>query len=255
MKARRLLALVAVLLASSGAGWVQLNDAGKTAYGRGDYVQAERLFRQALTAAPDEPEAHYHHAVALTHLHRWAEAAAAYEHALMLRPPAALAAAAQQGLRSVQPMMQPRALPPPEAGPAASSRPAARRVALPPDAVRVRRHGGNWFVEVTLNDAHQASFLVDTGAAACVITPELAEAIGIAPDPDEPAVLVRGVTGSRWGRRIKIPSIRVGEAEAQDVIAFVIPLPGMQGILGNTFLSRYRATLDPAQGLLTLQPH
>jgi hypothetical protein len=34
----------------------------------------------------------------------------------------------------------------------------------------------------------------------------------------------------------------------------VIPLPGLQGILGNTFLSRFTATLDPAQGLLTLQP-
>jgi hypothetical protein len=28
----------------------------------------------------------------------------------------------------------------------------------------------------------------------------------------------------------------------------------MQGILGNTFLSRYTATLDPAQARLTLQP-
>jgi hypothetical protein len=46
----------------------------------------------------------------------------------------------------------------------------------------------------------------------------------------------------------------VGDTEAQDVTAFVIPLPGLQGILGNTFLSRYMATLDPARGLLTLQP-
>jgi predicted aspartyl protease len=67
-------------------------------------------------------------------------------------------------------------------------------------------------------------------------------------------VLVRGVTGSTWGRRVTIPSLRVGETEAHDVIAFVIPLPGLQGILGNTFLSRFTATLDPAQGLLTLQP-
>jgi predicted aspartyl protease len=65
---------------------------------------------------------------------------------------------------------------------------------------------------------------------------------------------VRGVTGSTWGRRVTIPSIRVGETEARDVIAFVLPLPGLQGILGNTFLARYTATLDPARALLTLQP-
>ena len=255
MRAPRLLALAAVLLACAGAGWAQLNEAGKAAYARGEYAEAERLFRQALAAAPDEPVVHYHRGVALTHLHRWAEAAAAYEKALALRPPAPLAAAARQGLRTVEPMTRPRApAPVPEAGVAPSPRPRPRRVELPPDTVRVARHGGNWFVEVTLNDMQQATFLVDTGASACAITPELAEAVGIVPDPDVPPVLVRGVTGSTWGRRVKIPSIRVGETEAHDVIAFVIPLPGMQGILGNTFLSRFTATLDPAQALLTLQP-
>jgi len=255
VKAPRLLALAAVLLACAGAGWAQLNEAGKAAYARGEYAEAERLFRQALAAAPEEPEIHYHRGVALTHLHRWAEAATAYEKALGLRPPASLAAAARQGLRAVEPLTRPRApVPPPEAGGAPPPRPRPRRVELPSDTVRMGRHGGNWFVEVTLNDMQQATFLVDTGASACAITPELAEAIGIVPDPDEPPVLVRGVTGSTWGRRVKIPAIRVGETEARDVVAFVIPLPGMQGILGNTFLSRYTATLDPAQGLLTLQP-
>jgi aspartyl protease family protein len=250
----RLLTLAVVLLASAGAGWTQLNDTGKAAYARGDYALAERLFRQAVEAAPDEPETRYHHAVALTHLHRWAEAAAAYQRALELRPPAALAAAARQGLRSVEPLARPRApAPTVDAGAMAPPRPKPPRAEVPPDSVRVRRQGGNWFVEVALNDMHQSSFLVDTGASACAISPELAETLGIVPDPAEPPVLVRGVAGSTWGRRVTIPSIRVGETEARDVVAFVLPLPGLQGILGNTFLSRYTATLDPGRGLLTLQ--
>ena len=255
MKARRLLALATVLIACAGGSWADLDEAGKAAYARGDYARAERLFRQALVGAPDEPRLHYHHGVVLTHLHRWSEAAAAYEKALALRPPASLAAAVRQGLRSVEPMTRPRvSAPPPEPEVAPPARPRARRVELPPDTVQVRRQGGNWFVDVTLNDMHQAPFLVDTGAFACAITPELAEAIGIVPDPDVPPVLVRGVTGSTWGRRVTIPSIRVGETEARDVIAVVVPLPGMQGILGNTFLSRYTATLNPGQARLTLQP-
>jgi clan AA aspartic protease (TIGR02281 family) len=254
MMTRRLLILGAILLACAGAGWTQLNEAGKAAYARGDYATAERLFRQAVEAAPEEPETHYHHAVALTHLHRWAEAAASYQKALALRPPAALAAAARQGLRTVEPLARPRVSPPPlDTGTVAPPRPKPR-VELPPDAVRVRRQGGNWFVEVALNDMHQSTFLVDTGASACAISPELAETLGIAPDPGDPPVLVRGVTGSTWGRRVTIPSIRVGDTEARDVLAFVLPLPGLQGILGNTFLSRYTATLDPGRGLLTLQP-
>jgi aspartyl protease family protein len=255
MRAGRLLVLAAVLLAGTGAGWAPLNEAGKAAYARGQYAEAERLFRQAIAAAPDEPELHYHRGVALTHLHRWPEATAAYEKALALRPPAALAAAARQGLRAVEPMTRPRApAPPPDTTAAPPPRPKPPRVELPPDTVRVERRGGNWFVDVTLNDMHQSTFLVDTGASACAITQELADAIGIVPDPDIPPVLVRGVAGSTWGRLVKIPSIRVGETEAHDVTAFVIPLPGMQGILGNTFLSRYTATLDPTKRLLTLHP-
>jgi aspartyl protease family protein len=254
VKARSLVALASGLIALVGAGWPQLNEAGKAAYARAQYAEAERLFRQAIAAAPDEPELHYHRAVALTHLHRWAEAAAAYEQALALRPPASLAAAVRQGLRSVEPMTRPRVAATPEPEAATPVRPRRRPVELPPDTVPVRRQGGNWFVEVTLNDMQRATFLVDTGASACAITPELAEAIGIVPDPDVPPVLVRGVAGSVWGRLVKIPSIRVGDIEAHDVVAFVIPLPGMRGILGNTFLSRYTATLDPVQRQLTLRP-
>jgi clan AA aspartic protease (TIGR02281 family) len=254
MTTRRLLILVAALLACAGASWSQLNETGKASYARGDYVTAERLFRQAVEAAPDEPEAHYHHAVALTHLHRWAEAKAAYEKALALRPPAALATAAREGLRSVEPLTRVRpSAPPADTGVVTPPRPKPR-VELPADAVRVSRRGGNWYVEVALNDTHQSTFLVDTGAAACAISPELAETLGLVPDPDDAPVLVRGVTGSTWGRRVRIPSIRVGDTEARDVVAFVLPLPGMHGILGNTFLSRYTATLDPGRGLLTLQP-
>jgi clan AA aspartic protease (TIGR02281 family) len=252
----RLLALAAVLIGCVGGGWADLNQAGKSAYGRGEYAAAERLFRQAIAAAPDEPEVHYHHGVALTHLHRWAEAAAAYERALALAPPEPLRTAARHALRSVQPLARPGSLPTPSAEPpiAAAPRLGPRPAALPPETVRLRRHGGNWTVEVTLNEVHQAVFLVDTGAAACAITPDIAEALGITPDPDIPPVLVRGVTGNTWGRRVKISSIRVGEIEAHDVIAVVMPLPGLQGILGNTFLSRFTATVDPAQARLTLQP-
>jgi clan AA aspartic protease (TIGR02281 family) len=252
-RAARALCLIGLLIALGGAGWTQLNERGKAAYARGDYTEAERLFRQALAAAPDEPELHYHRAVALTHLHRWAEAAAAYEKSLALRPPPALAAAARQGLRSVEPLARPRVTVPPVPEPVAAP-PRARRPQLPPETVPVRRVGGNWVVDVVLNDAQAATFLVDTGASACAITPELAESLGITPDPNTPPVRVRGVGGDVWGRLVKIPAIRVGDMEAHDVMAFVVPLPGLQGILGNTFLSRYTATLDPGQGQLTLRP-
>jgi predicted aspartyl protease len=50
-------------------------------------------------------------------------------------------------------------------------------------------------------------------------------------------------------------SIRVGAAEQRDVPVVVHdPGPGLEGILGNSFLARYRVTVDPQRRLLTLAP-
>jgi len=52
---------------------------------------------------------------------------------------------------------------------------------------------------------------------------------------------------------VTIPSLRLGELEAQDVIAVIHETVGLDGILGNTFLARYTVTLDARQGLLTVR--
>lgn len=254
--AGRLVGLVVLAVACIGAGWIELNEAGKAAYSRGELVEAERLFRQAIAAAPDEPMPHYHRGVALTRLQRWEEAAAAYERALRLNPHASVAAAAREGLRTVEPMRRPRPQHPREEGLPAPvrSQPRASRAELPSDTVRLRRVWGNWFVEVVINDLQHATFLVDTGATVCAITAALAEAAGIRPDPDRAPVLVRGVAGATYAHVVTIPTLRVGEVEAQNVRAVIMPLDGMHGILGNTFLARYATTVDPTHGLLTLKP-
>jgi clan AA aspartic protease (TIGR02281 family) len=250
----QLLTIAALSALCTGAGWVQLNEAGKAAYSRGELVEAERLFREAIAAAPDEPMPHYHRGVALTRLRRFEEAAAAYQRALQLDPPSSIATAARAGLRTVEPMTR---RPPPDEGLLPPARGQARppRAALPDDSVRLRRSWGNWFVDVVINDMQRATFLVDTGATACAITPALAEALGIQRDPDRPPVLVHGVAGSTYAHVVIIPSIRVGDVESQNVRAIIMPLgDGMHGILGNTFLARYTTTIDPGQGVLTLKP-
>jgi predicted aspartyl protease len=64
--------------------------------------------------------------------------------------------------------------------------------------------------------------------------------------------VVGGVTA---GRRVTIASVRVGDAEVDDVDAIVHSIgPGIDGLLGNTFLGRFTVTLDPAKGVLVLRP-
>src|SRR5262249_30742754 len=156
---------------------------------------AERLFREAIAAAPREPMPHYHRGVALTRLRRFSEAAAAYREALQLDPPADIASAARSALSTVEPV-RPQRLPDDGLAAPARDRSRMRRSDVPSDSVRLQRKFGNWFVDVVLNDTQRATFLVDTGATICAITPALAEALGIQRDPDSAPMLIHGVTGS-----------------------------------------------------------
>jgi aspartyl protease family protein len=216
-----------------------LNEAGKAAYARGDYEAAERLFTRALAARPREPLLHYHRAAALTKLGRWRDAYQAYEAALALKPPADIAAAASAGMRVLVPLLKP------------PRTPSEDDVTSAP----LKRAGGVWFAEVTLNDSRSAWFMVDTGATLCVLSPELADSLGIRAAPEARVVNLKTANGWTSGPLVWISSIRLGETEAKNVAAVILPSAELResGILGNTFLSRYVVTLDSEKWILNLR--
>jgi clan AA aspartic protease (TIGR02281 family) len=230
-------ALALVLVTGVGASGSGLNEAGMAAYTKGDYAEAERRFRQAVAAAPREPLYVYHLAVALTRLGRYREAAENYEAALRLEPDAALASAAQQGLLELM-----------------AARPRPRPTEAEEVSIPLEASGGGWVTRVKLNDVRTARFLVDTGASVTVLSPALASELRIRPDPDGQPVTFRGLGGERTARLARIPSVRVGAIEATDVVAVILDtgLP-YDGILGNTFLSRYTVQLDPRRGVMNLR--
>jgi aspartyl protease family protein len=215
-----------------------LNEAGKSAYGRGQYATAADLFAQAIARDPKEPLFHYHRAVALTQLQRWREARAAYLAAQELNPPAPLAALVRHGLRALAPMDRS----------ARSGDGESVSVALWP-------FRGIWLAEAMINDQRSARFVVDTGATLCVLSPVLAESLGIEPEPDAPVVELQTLNGRASGRLVSIPALRVGEAEAKAVAAVILLIgPEVDGILGNSFLARFAVTLDSERGVLHLRP-
>ncbi len=233
-----LMGLVALAVCASTAV-ADLNDAGRAAYERGDYVAAERLFRRAAKQAPGDPVLHYHQGVALMRLSRWREARAAFEAALRLDPPADLAATAREGIRSLAPLLRD---------------PVPRR-AREDTRVRLQRSRGNWIAEVRLNNSRTARFVVDTGASACVVSPELASVLTIHPGSRAETVPMQVVGGVTAAARVTIASIRVGDVEVEDVAAVVHSIgPDIDGLLGNTFLGRFTVTLDPDRRVLVLRP-
>ncbi len=217
-----------------------LNEAGKEAYERGDYAQAERLFRQAIAQAPSHPLLHYHRGVALSRLERWEEAARSYEAALRLNPPAPLATSIRGALRSVAPFL-------------ASSRPS--RPAPADLSVPLERTAGGWLADVVVNDRRTARFLVDTGASICVVGLDLARELGIEPRPGARTIQLETLSGRTSGSLVTVASLRVGEVEGQGVAAVIHDTgPRMDGILGNTFLGRFTVILDPERAVLILRP-
>jgi clan AA aspartic protease (TIGR02281 family) len=241
-RASRLLATVLfqVLVSSRGAGAGDLNDAGKAAYSRGDYVEAERLFSRAVAQDSRDPLLHYHRGVTLMRLSRWHEAAAAFEAVLRLSPPSDLATLAQQGMRSLAPLVR---------------EPVPRQVRREEVLVKLHRARGNWIAEVRLNDSRTARFVVDTGASLCVVSPELAADLGVRPGSRPEMVPLQVVGGVTAGARVTLTSLRVGEAEVENVAAVIHSIgPGIDGLLGNSFLAHFTVTLDPDQGVLALRP-
>ena len=232
-----LLILAAVPGATLAISAAELNEAGKSAYARGEFEAAERLFSQAIAADPSQALFQYHRGVALASLFRLTEARASYERALRLNPPPALAVTIRDALR-----LTPRA---------------QARIADESEAIRLQALRGGWHAEVTLNGTRTARFLVDTGATFCVISPALAEELYIVVSPDTPTVKLITGNGVISGRRVSIPTVRVGDVEATDVDAVVVQTlqRGEEGILGLSCLARYAVTLDSSRGLLHLRPY
>jgi len=213
----------------------ELNEAGTRAYHRGDFAGAERFYRDALRQAPRDAVLHYHLGVTLTRLSRWQDAADAFRTALRLRPSAEVASAAREALRGIEPLLRVR----------------SREES---ELVRLTRVGGVWVADVLVNGRYAARFLVDTGASICVISPRLAAQAGLRPDPDADPLRLMTLSGTTTGQLVTIPSLRIGSIESHDIRAVVHATGEMfDGILGNTFLGRYSATLDQKRGVLSLE--
>jgi clan AA aspartic protease (TIGR02281 family) len=216
----------------------EANEAGKAAYARGDFAMAERQFAAAAGAMPNEPLYHYHRGASLVRLGRFAEARTAYERALALKPAPPLGQTVQKALQDLGSQSMRIGSPPAD-----------------PEEIPLQSLNGVWLADVTLNGSRRARFLVDTGASYCTISPALAEELGMAISSSAPLVKVTTANGVVEGRLASLQSIQVGTMEAANVTTAVQPLDvPFDGVLGNTFLGRYAATLDAQRRVLVLKP-
>ena len=107
--------------------------------------------------------------------------------------------------------------------------------------------------EVLLNERVRQYFVVDTGASFTVISREAAKELGITIDENTPFIPIATASSVIFSPLVTLGSIRVGEAQVENVDVLVHNLPGRSaGLLGNSFLNKFRVVLDTVNGRMTL---
>jgi predicted aspartyl protease len=208
-----------------------LHSRAAAAYDRRDYVEALRLWSQAVSLQPAEARFHYLRGQALANLGMRTSAADAFQVSLLLEPSSEVARDAIAGL----------------AGLASVTAPDGDVL------VGLEQGVGVWIVPIVINGVYQGRFLLDTGSSVVVVSPAFAASIPLADGRD--AVELQTLGGRTRGAASTVASLRVGTAELQDLpVVIHDPGPGLDGILGNTFLSHYRLTVDADRRQLTLRP-
>ena len=141
--------------------------------------------------------------------------------------------------------------------PEEKSKPSLPEKISEPEGVHVDlvRSGEVSFAEVVLNERVKQYFIVDTGASFTVISQDAAKELGITIDESTPFIPITTASSVIFNPLVTLRSIRVGEAEVENVDVLVHNLPGRSaGLLGNSFLSKFKVVLDSVNGKMTLYP-
>ncbi len=116
----------------------------------------------------------------------------------------------------------------------------------------LRRHE-LWFAEVILNNKLTRHLVVDTGASFTLISRRVANDLGIVIDENTPSIPASTVSGLILTPLVTLSSIRVGKAEIEDVDVAVYNMPsGNDGLLGNSFLNKFKVVIDSVNGKMIL---
>jgi clan AA aspartic protease (TIGR02281 family) len=200
---------------------------------RADWIEAARQWSRAVSLQPDNAYFNYMRAAALARLGHRHAAADALQMTLLLEPEEHLARQIRTELAGLAGL--------------------GDGTATGETIVTLESGRGVWVVPVVVNGRHRGRFLVDTGSSVVVLSPEFAAIVGARPRANDILELetLGGRTRGSWA---SISSLRVGGAEVRNA-EVIVHTPGgdLDGILGNTFLSRWDVALDPDRRLLRLR--
>ena len=126
--------------------------------------------------------------------------------------------------------------------------------APPSYAVPLRRDGNAMLVEALVGGTLRTRLLLDTGAEFTVLSTAAARRLAL--NLGNAAVIpLRSASGVFFAPMIKVQSIAVGDAAAYDVEVVVHDAtPGLDGLLGMSFLDNFLVTISISDEKLVLTP-
>jgi clan AA aspartic protease (TIGR02281 family) len=134
------------------------------------------------------------------------------------------------------------------------ARPASITRTTQPEGIEINllRQHELMVAEVILNDRLKQHFVVDTGASFTLISRQAARELDLRIDETTPFIPIFTVSSLIFTPLVTLKSLRVGKVEMENVDALIHDMPSGEGLLGNSFLSRYRVILDSYLGKMTI---
>ena len=115
----------------------------------------------------------------------------------------------------------------------------------------VQRAGTGMLVNVRLNNAVTAPFLLDTGASDVLIPQSVADRLGLQIGPDTRTKRYSTANGMVEHSVVMLRSVSLGKASVENVPASVSPSMDV-GLLGLSFFNHFTYNIDAAAGVVTL---
>lgn len=133
------------------------------------------------------------------------------------------------------------------------SSPPAKASELEGITVDLVRKGELSLAEVILNGRIKQYFIVDTGASFTLINRSTARELGITIDESTPYMPIFTASSLIFTPLVTLNSVRVGEAEVENVDVLIHDMPtSAAGLLGNSYLNKFKVTIDSVNGKMTL---
>lgn len=235
---------------------------GVQAYRDGEYSKALSHLKEALLEDPSNANIRYYMAVCFDKLVRYQDAVLQYQYVAENGQDPQVVDFSRYRLQALQERLAPpeqlasaTVLPVQRASssqkPAAASSGPINQVSVVP----LKSSTQALLVEATLNSKGTGVFILDTGATYTSISREMAEELGLDLE-NAPTVRITTANGRIEVPKVILHSVTVNGLEARDVEATVIDIrkgSSFSGLLGLSFIKKFKLTIDPGAGQLIFQ--